>query len=62
MFSAQNGMPVALINDGYLQHMRVGAGAGLGVKYLARKDSHVVGMIGSGEDGADIPGGLRGGS
>jgi alanine dehydrogenase len=48
MFSARNGMPVALINDGYLQHMRVAAGAGLGVKYLASKESHVVGMIGSG--------------
>lgn len=48
MFSVKDGMPVALINDGYLQHMRVGAGAGLGVKYLSRKDSHVVGMIGSG--------------
>ena len=48
MFSARNGMPVALINDGYLQHMRVAAGAGLGVKYLAKKESHVVGMIGSG--------------
>jgi alanine dehydrogenase len=48
MFSARNGMPVALINDGYLQHMRVAAGAGLGVKYLAAKESRVVGMIGSG--------------
>jgi len=48
MFSARDGMPVALINDGYLQHMRVGAGAGLGVKYLSRKDSQIVGMIGSG--------------
>lgn len=48
MFSARDGMPVALINDGYLQHMRVGAGAGLGVKYLAREESHAVGMIGSG--------------
>jgi alanine dehydrogenase len=48
MFSARDGMPVALINDGYLQHMRVAAGAGLGVKYLARKDSQVVGMLGSG--------------
>ncbi len=48
MFSTHDGMPVALINDGYLQHMRVGAGAGLGVKYLSRTDSHVVGMIGSG--------------
>lgn len=48
MFSARDGMPVALINDGYLQHMRVAGGAGLGVKYLAREDSQVVGMIGSG--------------
>jgi len=48
MFSVRDGMPVALINDGYLQHMRVAAGAGLGVKYLSRKDSQTVGMIGSG--------------
>jgi alanine dehydrogenase len=48
MFSARDGMPAALINDGFLQHMRVAAGAGLGVKYLARQDSHRVGMIGSG--------------
>ena len=48
MFSASDGMPAALINDGFLQHMRVVGGAGLGVKYLARQDSHVVGMIGSG--------------
>jgi alanine dehydrogenase len=48
MFSARDGMPMAFINDGFLQHMRVAGGAGLGVKYLARPDSHVVGMIGSG--------------
>jgi alanine dehydrogenase len=48
MFSARDGMPAAIINDGFLQHMRVAAGAGLGVKYLARADSQVVGMIGSG--------------
>lgn len=48
MFSARDGMPAAFINDGFLQHMRVAGGAGLGVKYLAREDSHVVGMIGSG--------------
>jgi ornithine cyclodeaminase/alanine dehydrogenase-like protein (mu-crystallin family) len=48
MFSARDGMPAALINDGYLQHMRVAGGAGLGAKYLARRDSRVVGMIGSG--------------
>jgi len=48
LFSARNGEPVALINDGVLQHIRVGGGAGLGVKYLSRADSHVVAMIGSG--------------
>jgi alanine dehydrogenase len=48
MFSARDGMPVAFINDGFLQHMRVAGGAGLGVKYLARENSRVVGMIGSG--------------
>jgi len=48
MFSTRDGMPAALINDGFLQHMRVGGGAGLGVKYLSREDSHTVGMIGSG--------------
>ena len=48
LFSTVNGEPLAMINDGYLQHMRVGAGAGLGVRYLAREDSRVVGMLGSG--------------
>jgi ornithine cyclodeaminase/alanine dehydrogenase-like protein (mu-crystallin family) len=48
LFSAKDGTPVAMINDGILQHIRVGGGAGLGVKYLSRKDSRVVGMIGSG--------------
>lgn len=48
LFSTKNGEPLAFINDGVLQHMRVGACAGLGVKYLARQDAGVVGIIGSG--------------
>jgi len=48
LLSTRNGEPLAIINDGYLQHMRVGGGAGLGAKYLAREDAHTVGMIGSG--------------
>jgi len=48
LFSAKDGLPVAMIKDGFLQHLRVGGGAGLGVKYLSRQDSHTVGMIGSG--------------
>jgi ornithine cyclodeaminase/alanine dehydrogenase-like protein (mu-crystallin family) len=48
MFSARDGMPVALINDGFLQHLRVAGGAGLGVKYLTSERPLSVGMIGSG--------------
>jgi alanine dehydrogenase len=48
LISTENAEPLAFINDGVLQHMRVGGGAGLGVKYLSRVDSHVVGMLGSG--------------
>ncbi len=46
--STENGEPLALINDGYLQHMRVGADSGIGAKFMAREDAEVVGMIGSG--------------
>lgn len=46
--STRNGEPLAFINDGILQHSRVGGGAGIGVKYLAREDAEVVGMYGSG--------------
>jgi alanine dehydrogenase len=48
LFSTEDGAPLAMINDGNLQHMRVAALYGLGVKYLARKQSSVVGMLGSG--------------
>lgn len=46
--STETGMPLALINDGVLQHMRVGGDGGLGVRYMARADAEVVGMLGSG--------------
>jgi len=48
LFSTDNGEPLAFINDGLLQHMRVGAGGGIGVKHLARADASRVGMLGSG--------------
>jgi len=48
LFSVQNAEPLAIINDGYLQHFRVGADSGIGVKYMAREDAQVVGMLGSG--------------
>jgi len=46
--SVETGEPLALINDGVLQHMRVGADGAIGVKHVAKKDAAVVGMLGSG--------------
>ncbi len=46
--STETGEPLAFINDGHLQHMRVGADGGIGVKYLAKANAEVVGLLGSG--------------
>ena len=46
--STETGEPLAFIQDGVLQHMRVGADAAIGVKYLAKPDAAVLGMLGSG--------------
>jgi ornithine cyclodeaminase/alanine dehydrogenase-like protein (mu-crystallin family) len=48
LFSTQTGEPLALLNDGVIQHMRVGADSAIGVKYMAREDCQIVGMLGSG--------------
>lgn len=48
VFSVRNGEPLAIINDGVLQHMRVAGCAGLGAKYMSRLESSVVGIFGSG--------------
>jgi alanine dehydrogenase len=48
LISTENAEPLAFINDGILQHFRVGAGAALGVKHLSRPECSTVGMLGSG--------------
>jgi ornithine cyclodeaminase/alanine dehydrogenase-like protein (mu-crystallin family) len=48
LFSTENGEPLAILPDGVMQRMRVGATNGLGVKYLARADARRVGILGSG--------------
>jgi ornithine cyclodeaminase/alanine dehydrogenase-like protein (mu-crystallin family) len=48
LFSSENGEPLAILPDGVMQRMRVGATNGLGVKYLARADFRKVGILGSG--------------
>ncbi len=42
------GIPLALMDGTYLTDMRTGAAGGIAVKYLARKNSSIVGMIGTG--------------
>ena len=48
LFSSYNGDPLAILPDGIMQRFRVGASSGLGVKYLSRKNSKTLGIIGSG--------------
>lgn len=48
LFSIADGAPLAIIQDGYLQHVRVGAAAGIGTDALARLDAAELGLIGSG--------------
>ena len=48
LFSSETGEPLAILPDGVMQRIRVGATNGLGVKYLARKDATSVGILGSG--------------
>lgn len=48
LFSCDNGEPLAIMPDGVMQHIRVGATSGLGAKYMARKDARTVGILGSG--------------
>jgi len=48
LFSVENGEPLAILPDGVMQRMRVGAANGLGIKHLARADAQTVGILGSG--------------
>lgn len=48
LLSARTGEPLALLHDGVLQHMRVGADSAIGTRYGAREDARVLGMLGSG--------------
>lgn len=48
LFSLATGELVAIMPDGEIQKMRVGATTAVGVKHLSRKDSAVVGLLGTG--------------
>ncbi|MFQ6136090.1 MAG: alanine dehydrogenase [Candidatus Hydrothermarchaeales archaeon] len=44
----KTGVPIAVMDGTYLTDMRTGAAGGLAAKYLARKDSKVLGLVGAG--------------
>lgn len=44
----ENGEPVAIIHDGHLQHLRVAADSAIGTAAMARRESAVLAMLGSG--------------
>src|ERR1041385_2148974 len=44
----ETGTPLAIINDGVLQHMRVAADRAIGTEHMARADCRTLGMLGSG--------------
>lgn len=55
LFSIHTLELLAIIQDGYLQRMRVGATSGIAAKYLSRDNSSIAGLIGTGwQAGAQV--------
>jgi hypothetical protein len=48
LFSAATGELLAIMPDGLIQQTRVGVTSALGMKVMARRDSQILGLIGSG--------------
>ena len=48
LFRAENGEPLAILNDGVIQHLRVGATAAIAARRMARAEASVLGILGSG--------------
>lgn len=46
--STETGAPIAVMDGTYLTDMRTGAAGGIAVKYLARKNSRIIGLVGAG--------------
>ena len=48
LIDPKNGAPLAVMGGRWITAMRTGAAGGIAAKYLARKDSKVVGLVGAG--------------
>ena len=48
LYRVDNAELLAIMNDGYIQHMRVAATAALGLRYLSNPAARVMGILGSG--------------
>lgn len=48
LFDLESTEPLAIMQDSGIQRMRVGATSGIAAKYIARKDSRRIGLIGTG--------------
>ncbi len=49
LFDPETGFPISVMDGTWITNMRTGAAAGVGTKYLARKDSTKLGIIGAGK-------------
>jgi ornithine cyclodeaminase/alanine dehydrogenase-like protein (mu-crystallin family) len=57
LFDIETLVPLAIVQDGYLQRMRVGATSALAADLLARRDARTAGVVGAGwQAGAQIAG------
>lgn len=48
LFATDDGRPLAILHDGLVQRLRVGADSAIGTRLLARRDATVLGILGSG--------------
>lgn len=49
VYNAENGVPIGIMDAGYITCLRTGAAGALGIKYLAREDATKMTMIGAGK-------------
>ncbi|MFA5008637.1 MAG: alanine dehydrogenase [Candidatus Omnitrophota bacterium] len=55
----KNGFPLCIMDGTFITNLRTGAAGAVAAKYLARKDSKIVGMVGCGEQAKTQALGLR---